>query len=133
MNSVEMTHLLSVYVHHSNITCIFTLQNYFHPSRFGKTMIRNVHYRVIFYNRVEQSELRHISMQITPLCPNFLSSCFKFLQKHFPEKYSHYIIIDGHSQSKMPDMHIRSNIFPDKLGEIKPIIFFPNNKNCKEN
>jgi hypothetical protein len=130
LNSFEMSQLLSVYVHHSNITCIFTLQNYFHPSRFGKTMIRNVHYRVLFYNRVEQSELRHISLQITPSCSNFLSSCFKFLQKHFPTKYSQYILIDGHSQSKMSEMHIRSNLFPDSTGEIRPIIFFPNIKTC---
>jgi hypothetical protein len=133
MNSVEMSQLLSIYVHHSNITCLFTLQNYFHPSRFGKTMIRNVHYRVLFYNRIEQAELRHISMQITPQCPNFLSSCFKFLQKYNPTRYSHYILIDGHSQSKMSEMHIRSSIFPEESsGEIKPIIFFPNIKNCKE-
>jgi hypothetical protein len=126
LNSNEMAQLLSVYIHHANITCIFTLQNYFHPSRFGKTMIRNVHYRVLFYNRNEQCELRHISMQITPSCPNFLASCFNFLQKYVPT-FSQYILIDGHSHSKMSDMHIRSSIFPDSNGEIKPIIFFPLN------
>jgi hypothetical protein len=36
LNSNEMSQLLSIHVHHANITCIFTLQNYFHPSRFGK-------------------------------------------------------------------------------------------------
>jgi hypothetical protein len=128
LNSNEMSQLLSVHVHHANITCIFTLQNYFHPSRFGKTMIRNVHYRVLFYNRVEQCELRHVSLQITPSFPNFLSSCFAFLQKYYPTSYSQYILIDGHSQSKMSDMHIRSNIFPDSNSDIKPIIFFPNTK-----
>jgi hypothetical protein len=128
LNSNEMSQLLSIHVHHANITCIFTLQNYFHPSRFGKTMIRNVHYRILFYNRIEQCELRHISMQITPSYPNFLTSCFMFLQKHYPSTYSQYILIDGHSQSKMADMHIRSNIFPDTNGEFRPIIFFPQMK-----
>jgi hypothetical protein len=126
LNSEHMKQLFCVQVHHCNISCIFTSQNYFSPSRFGKTISRNVHYKVLFFNRIELVELRHISIQITPKCPNFLYSSFKFLQKTYPFEYSHYIIIDGHSRSKMSDMHVRTHIFPEKDGEIRPIVFFPN-------
>jgi hypothetical protein len=107
LNSSEMAELFSVHVHHYNISIIFTLQNFF------------------FFNRIDVVELRHISVQIIPSTPNFLLSCFKFLEKKYPEHYSHYILIDGHGKSKMKQLAIRSNIFPDENNKMKPLIFFP--------
>jgi len=46
--------------------------------------------------------------------------------KTFPENKFHYILVDGHTHSKMAQMHIRTHIFPDQNGEIRPIIFYPN-------
>jgi hypothetical protein len=126
LNSSEMNDLFSIHIHHKNISCIFTLQNYFAPSRFGKTIARNVHYRILFYNRVELLELRNMSLQLSSK-PNFLLSNFKFLEENFPDRYSHYILIDGHGHSKSRNMHIRTQIFPDTDGSMRPIIFIPTN------
>jgi len=46
LNSPEMLHLLSVQVHHFNISVCYTLQNFFAPSKFGKSLSRNVNFKV---------------------------------------------------------------------------------------
>ena len=57
LNSEAMVNLLSADCHHFNISVIFTLQNFFARSKFGKTMSRNVIYRCIFYNRLDLTEI----------------------------------------------------------------------------
>ena len=129
LDSHAMVDLLAVKVHHFNLSTIFTLQNFFATSKFGKTIMRNVNYKVYFYNRLDLRELRNISCQIVPNCPSFMQENFKFLYKKFPEDHSHYVLVDGHFRSKVPSLFVRSHIFPDDKNEIKPIIFFPvNNK-----
>ena len=125
LNSAEMIKLLTVDVHHHNISIIFTLQNYFCSSKYGKTLMRNVNIKVFFYNRLDQTELRTISSQIVPKNSNFLDSCFKYLLEKFPNDPSQYVLVDGHYRSSAPHLFVRSRIFPDTDGEIRPIIFFP--------
>ena len=122
LNSADIVNLLSVHVHHSNITVIFTLHNYYAGSRHGKTISRNLNYTVFFYNRLDLRELKIISGQIGNN-PNFLQECFSFLMKKLPKENA-YVLIDGHFQSEMKAFYIRSHIFPIN-GQIKPIIFFP--------
>jgi len=119
-----MLHLLCVQVHHYNISVIFTLQNFFQPSKFGKTISRNVNYKVFFYNRLDLTELRHISMQITPRNSTFLQSCFDFLTEQYPG-LNHYLLVDGHYKNSIPQLFVRTRIFPNpETKEIEPIIFF---------
>jgi hypothetical protein len=121
-----MIELFSVHVHHYNISVIFTLHNFFATSRYGKTIARNVQYKIFFYNRVDKVELKHFSSQIFPNNPSFLLNCFKFIEKKYLEKYKHYLLIDGHSKSKISQFYVRTNIFPDPVTkEMCPIIFFP--------
>ena len=125
LDSPQMVELLSVQVHHFNLSTIFTLQNFFATSKFGKTIMRNVNYKVYFYNRLDLRELRNISCQIVPHCPSFMQDNFRFLNKKFPDDPSHYIFVDGHFRSKFPSLYVRTHIFPTANGEIRPIIFFP--------
>ncbi len=126
LQTESMVDLVTKFVHHFNISVCFTLQNYYAPSRFGKTLIKNCHYRIFFYNRIDQRELTTISSQIAN-APNFLAANFKFLFNKFPNDPSHYLLIDGHSRSNLGPLWCRSHIFPkEKGGEINPIIFFPN-------
>lgn len=122
LDSAKMIELISVQIHHSNITVIFTLHNYFASSRFGRTVSRNLQYKIFFYNRLDLRELKIISSQIGR-SPNFLQECFEFLMKKFTNQVP-YILIDGHVKSPMKSMFVRSHIFPVN-NEIKPIIFFP--------
>jgi len=123
LQSEAMVRLLSIEVHRFNISTIFTLQNFFAPSRFGKTLARNLHYRCIFFNRLDLTEIRTISCQICNQ-PKFLLDCFEFLRKEFPNEPP-YILVDGHNLSHLKDLFVRSKIFPDEEGKIRPIIFFP--------
>lgn len=125
LQSEEMVKLLSIECHHFNITTIFTLQNFFAPSKFGKTLHRNTTYRCLFYNRLDLTEIRTISMQICHQ-PKFLLESFEFLHQKFPSEPP-YIIIDGHGRSELKELFVRSHIFPDPDSKkIKPIFFFPN-------
>ena len=124
--SYEMVRLLSVEVHHCNITTIFTLHNLFAPSKFGRTITRNINYKVLFSNRLDIKEVRNVSLQISNQ-PNFLKESFEFLTREFPSEPP-YIVIDGHIKSKLKTLFVRSQIFPGIDSEIRPIIFFPNNQ-----
>ena len=124
--SYDMVKLLSVEVHHCNITTIFTLHNLFAPSKFGRTITRNINYKVVFSNRLDIKEIRNVSLQISNQ-PNFLKTCFDFLNTEFPYEPS-YVVIDGHIKSKLKSLFVRSQIFPDSDGEIRPIFFSPKNQ-----
>jgi len=123
LNSYDMVKLLSVEVHHYNITTIFTLHNLFAPSKFGRTLTRNINYKVLFSNRLDVKEIRNVSLQISNQ-PNFLHDSFSFLFKEFPLEPP-YIVIDGHIKSKFKNFFVRSQIFPNADNEIRPIFFFP--------
>jgi len=133
LNSIKMVHLVSNDSHNFNISVIFILQSYFAPGRFGKTLTRNCHYRVFFYNRIEQLEIRNISTQVSTN-PYFFVANFEFLNKTFPDEKSHYLLIDGHFRSPSNRFWCRTHIFPQgPLNEITPIIFFPNPDFKKKN
>jgi len=123
MNSAEMVHLFTVQVHHSNLTVLASNHNHFYNSRFAKSLSRNIGYKVFFYNRLDLRELKMISAQISNNS-NFLIECFNFLMSKFSNNNA-YILIDGSFQSKMKSLFVRSHIFPQENGELKPIIFFP--------
>lgn len=126
LNSNKMVQLFAIQSHHFNISVIFTVQNFFASSKYGKTIMRNINYRVFFYNRLDLIELRNISTQIIPGYPNFMQNSFDFLLNEFPNDRP-YILIDGHIKSmSLKGMYIRSHIFPDNDGIIRPIIFSPN-------
>jgi len=127
LNSYHMVKLLSIEVHHYNITTIFTLHNLFAPSKFGRTLTRNINYKVLFSNRLDIKEIRNVSLQISNQ-PNFLKDSFDFLFKEFPSTPP-YIVIDGHIRSKLKHLFVRSQIFPSIDGEIRPIFFFPKSQN----
>jgi len=122
----KMLDLMTLDGHSDNITFCFTMQNYYENSKFGKTMIRNCHYRVFFYNSIEKSYLSTISTQITN-SSMFFEANFQFLFKRFPNDGSHYLVVDGQFRSKGRDFWCRSKIFPEeKGGDINPIVFYPN-------
>ena len=123
LSNYQMVKLLSVEVHHCNITTLFTLHNLFAPSKFGRTITRNVNYKVLFYNRLDLKEMRHVSLQISNL-PNFLTESFNFLNKEFPNEPA-YIIVDGHIKSNLKNFFVRSQIFPGNDSQVRPIFFFP--------
>jgi hypothetical protein len=126
LDSKEMVELLCIKIHHFQISTIFTLQNYFASSKYGRTISRNVNYKVFFFNRVDLREIKNISVQISPSNPDFMQSNFNFLFEKYPDDPSHYVIVDGHYRSKLRNLYVRSRIFPNASNVIEPIFFFPN-------
>jgi len=118
LQSETMLTLMTGHIHHFQISLCFSLQNFYSHSRFGRTIFRQIKYRVIFYNRLDMTEIRGISSQICQP-PKFLIESFEFLFSTFDDPA--YILIDGFSQSPLRQLFVRTHIFP---GE-NPIFFFP--------
>lgn len=124
-SSPDMNDLFTRGSHHHSVSVIYTSQNYFEPTKFGKNLSRNSPIKCFFYDRTDAQLLKTVSQQMFPSNPNFLYKNFQFLNKKFPQEYN-YLIIDGDSKSKMRQLFIRSKIFPnEKGGIIQPICFFP--------
>jgi len=109
--------------HHNGCSVIFTTQNFFSSTK-SKTLIRNCNYKVFFDNPSDRVLLRTISCQITPQNPNFFFQIFKELEEIDPSNSFNYILVDGHTGSAMRKLNVRSNIFPEADGEIRPLCFF---------
>lgn len=124
LENEDMLNLLTAGVHHHQITTLFSLQDYYHHSKHRLTFMKNCAYRVIFYNRLDLTEIRTISVQIAHH-PKFLIDSFEFLKSEYPDQ-TPYIIFDGSGKSPLSNLFVRSQIFPlPGTGEIKPIFFFP--------
>lgn len=121
LNSQEMHDIFTKYSNHYSITCLFTLQNYFAPSKFGRSIMKNCQYRFLFYNRLEQRELNILSSQISGSA-RFFASNFQFLFKNFPKESGFYLLLDGFSRSNSPELFCRTKIFPNE----SQIIFMKN-------
>lgn len=123
MNDSSMLSLVTIHIHHSQISLIYCTHNGFPPSKFGKTIARNTQVKFIFYNRLELTELRILSCQMGKKS-TFLLNCFKLLFEKFPNESYHYIMIDGLTRDqRLQHLYVRTNVFPVN-GKIQPIIFF---------
>ena len=126
LESADVLNLISVQVHHMKLSVIIVLHNFFAPSKYGKSITRNLNYLVFFKNPSDLRELRNISCQITPTHPTFMQTNFSFLAERFPNDPSHYVIVNGHHRSQMTNLQIYTHIFPDSNNETRPIFFFAN-------
>lgn len=109
--------------HHNSCSIMFTSQNFFSSSK-TKTIIRQCTYKVFFDNPSDRVLLRAISCQVAPENPNFLLQIFKLLEQYDPHNTFNYVLVDGNPQSVMRKLNVRSNIFPEKDGIIRPLCFF---------
>jgi len=86
--------------------------------RYGNNLVKNCHYKLIFYNRGEMLELRTISSHITDV-PRFFKANFKFLDKNYPNEPSHYLLVDNHPRSNLKVFFFVEPIFSPKTMEKK--------------
>ncbi|MBM3938633.1 MAG: hypothetical protein FJ333_08295 [Sphingomonadales bacterium] len=124
LQSAEMLKLLSIDLHHFHISTVYTLHNFYAQAKYSRSLSLQTNYRVLFFNRLDLTEIRNISLK---LCgqPRFLLECFEFLEQKFPEEKRPYILIDGHMGSPLKNLFIQSRIFPLPGKEIQPIFFTP--------
>ncbi len=112
--------------HHCNCSVVITSQNFFYPSKYGRTFVRNCSEKVLFFDKTDAKQLSILSMQIYPNKPNFLKSCFNWIHHHRPESKLKYILIDSSILSHFPhNALVRSFIFPNEENKVYPVLFFP--------
>ncbi len=121
-----MMELITKDSHHCNCSVVITTQNFFHPSKYGRTFVRNCSEKVLFFDKTDAKQLSMLSMQIYPNKPYFLKSCFDWIFKNHSIAQLKYILIDSSTLSYFPhNALVRTFIFPNKSGFVQPVLFFP--------
>lgn len=120
----DMLTLLTAGVHHLALNLIFVIQDHYLNAKHRLTFMKNCSYRVIFFNRLDLTEIRTISTQICQQ-PKFLLDSFEFLKKEYPDEPA-YIVFDGCGKSPLKNLFVRSQIFPVG-GQTRPVFFLPKN------
>ncbi len=121
-----MVDLITKDSHHCNCSVIITSQNFFHPSKYGRTFVRNCSEKVLFFDKTDAKQLSMLSMQIYPTKPCFLKSCFDWIFKYHSHEKLKYLLIDSSVISLFPhNALVRTFILPNSAGRVEPILFFP--------
>ena len=127
-SSMKMLELITSTSHHCNISVVIICQSLFLPAKHRLTLIRNCSEKVLFHDKVDQNQLQILSRHIFPSRPNFLKECFNILFDITLKKDLRYLLIDASMLSQLPhNAIVRSNIFPDEAGIVRPMFFFPTN------
>ena len=125
-----MVDLITKDSHHCNCSVIITSQNFFHPSRYGRTFVRNCSEKVLFFDKTDAKQLSILSMQIYPTRPTFLKTCFDWIYKYYPNENLKYLLIDSSILSHFPhNALVRTFILPNRAGNVQPVLFFPPEEN----
>ncbi len=125
-----MVDLITKDSHHCNCSVIITSQNFFYPSKYGRTFVRNCSEKVLFFDKTDAKQLSILSMQIYPSRPTFLKSCFDWIFKYHSEEKLKYLLIDSSILSHFPhNALVRTFILPNSTGKVQPILFFPPDEN----
>ncbi len=125
-SSSKMLELITNFSHHCNISVVIICQSLFLPAKHRLTLIRNCSEKVIFHDKVDQNQLQILSRHIFPSKPNFLKDCFTTLFNIKQRDELKYLLIDASMLSQLPhNAIVRTNIFPEKDGVIRPMFFFP--------
>lgn len=126
VSSVEINNIFTAHSHHFNISIILIGHNFFTKAKFSTTIARNTSAKIIFFDKADQLFLSTMSRRLFPAHPNLLNEAFEFLIEKYPQEYSKYLVVDTASKSHLPrQFMVRSNIFPEKDGETRPIFFTP--------
>ncbi len=115
--------------HHCNCSLLVTCQNFFWPTKYGRTFVRNCSEKVIFFDKTDANQLSILTRQIFPKYQYFFQECFDWIFSHRIHDPLKYVLIDSSSLSEMPyNSIVRTCIFPEKDGEVRLRLFFPEKK-----
>jgi Ni2+-binding GTPase involved in maturation of urease and hydrogenase len=122
LNSKKYCEVFFLWSHHSKLSLVYTLQNAFINSKYGKSISRNSTHYVIFPNKADLLSIEFLSANIFKK-RNFVSSCFKWMEKNLPSGTNYYCFINAHPRSMLEDIYKAcTNVFPEDDGE-KRVIF----------
>ena len=124
LKSGDMLSLFFVDSHHLNLTVIYTVQNLFHPSKFGKGISRCCSDFILFPQN-DRYGMNIFCRTLFPKNPNLFNEAFDFLQEEFP-KDRPYLVVDTNpiSKTKVEKFRVRSRIFPEDESETVTPIYF---------
>lgn len=107
--SESILELFTKKIHHLNITCIFTTQNFFYQSKFSRSISLNSNYVILTRNIRDKTWFHHLARQLEP---KYFKSLVKVYDEALSEKYSHFLI-DLHPDSN-DALRYRTCMFSDE-------------------
>ncbi len=123
-NSSEILELVTSTSHHSNISVVIICQSIFLPAKHRLTLVRNCSEKVIFHDKIDHNQLAVLSRHISSNNPNLLKECFDFIFQNTLKHDLKYVLLDASALSDLPyNACIRTFIFPDKDGKVRPVFF----------
>ena len=94
--------------HHLNTSVIYVVQNVFDKTPHHRTISLNASHIVLFKNPRDSSQVSHLSKQVSPRDPSFVSRAYAL----FTEKIPHsYIVMDFH-QTTPEQYRLRDSLLP---------------------
>ena len=102
-----VSNLFTKGAHHLNISVVYITQNMFFQNGEMRSIFLNAHYKVMFNNKGDMTQLTNLNTKMFPGKPQFLQSVMKSVcASPYP-----YIVLDVHP--KTPDeLTVRSHVFP---------------------
>lgn len=112
--------------HHGNISLIMTIQNYFFQAKNSVSLVRNFTEKAIFFVS-DIHYLRNLSLKIFfNRDPDFLLKVFEKMEDLLePEDMRYVLIVDSQASHLPYRLCVRTRIFPQKDGKVRPIFFLP--------
>lgn len=109
-----VSNLFTKGAHHLNISVIYITQNMFFQKGEMRTIFLNSHYKVIFNNKGDMSQLTNLNTKMFPGKPQFLKSVMRSIS----ERSSYpYIVFDIHPKTPL-DLIVRSCVFPGEENNV---------------
>jgi hypothetical protein len=115
-SSESLAAIFTKYSHHSNITCIYLLQNLFPRGLNSRNISINATYIILMKNMRDKAQIAYLARQVYPGRGRFLTTAFQDATR---EPYT-YLLLDF--APKTPDvLRVRAAIFPtDEVIVYKP-------------
>lgn len=112
-NSLSVTDLFCNKIQHTNTSVILLLQNLFYHGKERTTLVRCVHYLIIFKNPMDKTVQAYLSNKIMPRNRNLFLQLFD----EATTKPHGYLFIDG-KQNTPEDIRFRTEIFDDSIQKV---------------
>jgi hypothetical protein len=105
LDSVMLSKIFTVHVHHNNLSCIFLTQNLFQKSKHLRTISLNTQYIMVFKSPRDTMQIKTLGRQMHG-SGQFLEAAFHDCTK---EPYGHLLI--DFRQNTPENIRVRSNVF----------------------
>ena len=120
-NDPHLHNIFTKISHHLRVTVIYITQNLYHKGQCN--LKRNAHYIFMMRNPSDKSQVATLGRQLYPRRKQQLEHFYESYDDATREKFG-YLLIDV-SPNSIEEQKLKTNIFPDKSGRIRVVVYQP--------